>query len=50
MTRVGDQITARGRVVEKFEQDGERCVRVEVSATDQRARSLADGLFWIQAG
>ena len=30
MTQIGERITCAGKVVEKFERDGERCVRVEV--------------------
>ena len=30
MTQLGERITCAGKVVEKFERDGERCVRVEV--------------------
>lgn len=33
--QVGESITCAGKVVEKFEQGGERCVRIEVSTTSQ---------------
>lgn len=32
---VGDQITCRGKVTEKFEENGERLVRLELSAANQ---------------
>lgn len=35
ITHVGESITCAGKVVEKFEQGGERCVRLEVSTTSQ---------------
>ena len=34
MTQVGERITCAGRVVEKFERAGERCVRLELSTTN----------------
>lgn len=34
ITHVGDRITCRGTVVEKFEADGERRVRLELSTVD----------------
>ena len=34
MTQVGERITCAGRVVEKFERGGERCVRLELSTTN----------------
>ncbi len=36
MTRIGDAITVRGRIAEKFDDAGTPCVRVELTATDQR--------------
>ncbi|MFZ4478835.1 MAG: MaoC family dehydratase [Rhodoferax sp.] len=30
MTQIGERISCAGKVIEKFESDGERCVRVEV--------------------
>ena len=30
MTQIGERITCAGKVTEKFEREGERCVRVEV--------------------
>lgn len=43
MTRVGDEITASGRVVEKF-MDGETpCVRLEVATTDQHGTAKTSG-------
>ena len=47
MTRIGDQITARGRVVEKLEHGGEHCVRVEVTASDQRGEVKTTGVALI---
>lgn len=35
ITRVGNAITCTGKVVEKMEQDGEKRVRVEITAADQ---------------
>ena len=43
MTRIGDEITARARVVEKLEVGGERCVRIEVAASDQRGEVKTSG-------
>ncbi|WP_151638526.1 MaoC family dehydratase [Noviherbaspirillum aerium] len=35
ITHVGDAITCSGKVVEKFEQDGEQRIRLELTTTDQ---------------
>lgn len=35
ITHVSESITCAGKVVEKFEKGGERCVRLEVSTTSQ---------------
>lgn len=35
ITHVGDAVTCRGKVVEKFEQDGERRVRLELTTSNQ---------------
>ena len=35
ITHVGDAITCSGKVVEKFAQDGEQRVRVELTTTNQ---------------
>lgn len=43
MTRIGDAITVRGRIAEKFEDAGVRCVRVEVSASDQHGEVKTAG-------
>jgi acyl dehydratase len=43
MTRIGDAITTTGKVVEKFIDGDDRCVRVEVSAADQRGEVKALG-------
>lgn len=43
MTRIGDAITARARVVEKLEQGGERCVRLEVTTENQHGEIKTSG-------
>ena len=43
MTRIGDAITARARVAEKREQDGERCVLVEISTSNQHGEVKTTG-------
>ena len=43
MTHVGDQITASGRVVEKFIDGDLRCIRVELAATDQHGTAKTSG-------
>lgn len=43
MTRIGDAITARARVVEKFEEEGERRVRLELGASDRRGEAKTAG-------
>ncbi|MGR9093038.1 MAG: MaoC family dehydratase [Gammaproteobacteria bacterium] len=43
MTRIGDAITVRGRIAEKFEDAGTPYVRVEVSATDQQGEIKTAG-------
>jgi acyl dehydratase len=35
ITHLGNAMQCGGRVVEKFEQDGERCVRIEVQSANQ---------------
>jgi acyl dehydratase len=35
ITQVGERIFCTGKVVEKFERDGQRCVRVELSSANQ---------------
>ncbi|MGH6617420.1 MaoC family dehydratase [Sphingomonas sp.] len=35
ITHLGNAITCTGRVLEKLEQDGERCVRIEVRSANQ---------------
>lgn len=32
---LGDKITCKGRVVEKFEEDGEKCLRLDIQAVNQ---------------
>jgi len=43
ITRVGDVLTCRGRIVDKGPMEGERRVRVAVSAADQRGEIKAQG-------
>ena len=35
ITQVGERITCAGKVVEKFERNGERCVRLDIHTTNQ---------------
>ena len=35
ITHLGDAVTCSGKVVEKFEQDGEQCIRVELTTINQ---------------
>ena len=35
ITHVGERITCTGKVVEKFEQDGKRCVRLQLATANQ---------------
>lgn len=43
ITQVGAKVRCEGRVIEKFEQDGERRVRVELSTTDQNGQAKLAG-------
>jgi len=43
VTRVGDAITASGRVAEKLELDGRRLVRIALAAHDQRGEQKTAG-------
>jgi acyl dehydratase len=43
ITRIGDQITCEGQVVEKLALDGESRVRVVISARDQRGEIKTQG-------
>ncbi|MCB1153049.1 MAG: dehydratase [Gammaproteobacteria bacterium] len=43
VTRIGDAITARGEVIEKFVDGERRCVRVAVSAVDQHGETKTSG-------
>jgi acyl dehydratase len=43
MTRIGNAITASGRVIEKFTEDNVACVRIEVSAADETGEVKAAG-------
>lgn len=47
ITHLGHQITCKGRVVEKFEADGERRVKVEIQTTNQygEPRVLGDAVI-----
>jgi len=45
VTRVGDRLTVRGRVVEKFvDPDGARCVRVALTVSDQGGQDKTSGI------
>ncbi|HSV36490.1 MAG TPA: MaoC/PaaZ C-terminal domain-containing protein, partial [Ramlibacter sp.] len=35
LTHVGERITCTGRIAEKFEQDGQRCVRLQLATANQ---------------
>jgi acyl dehydratase len=43
MTCIGDEITARGKIVEKFTEGDDNCVRVEIAASDQTGEVKAVG-------
>lgn len=43
MTRIGDAITARGRVIEKFVDDGRRRVRIALEAVDEHGERKTAG-------
>jgi acyl dehydratase len=43
ITQVGDSITCRGTVVEKFEADGEKRVRLELSTVDANGQVKLSG-------
>ncbi len=43
MTKVGDSITASARVVEKYCDGDDRCIRVELAAVDQSGEVKATG-------
>jgi len=43
MTRIGDAITVGGRIAEKFDDAGTPCVRIELTATDQRGEIKTTG-------
>ena len=43
ITQVGAKVRCEGRVTEKFEQDGERRMRVELSTTDQNGQTKLSG-------
>ena len=45
ISRPGDEITVSGKVVEKFEVDGEQRVRCEVEAADQTGHRKVKGDF-----
>ncbi len=45
ISRVGDVITCRGQVVEKFEAAGEARVRGEIEAVDQNGQAKVKGEF-----
>ena len=39
ITQLGDEITCTGKVVEKFEADGEQRIKVEIATTNQRGET-----------
>jgi acyl dehydratase len=43
ITRVGEKIICTGKVVEKLEQDGEKRVKVELAATNEKGEMKAAG-------
>lgn len=43
ITHLGNAITCRGRVVEKLEHQGERCVRIELRSVNQYGESKISG-------
>ncbi len=43
MTRIGDAITVRGRITEKFDDASTPCARVELTAADQRGEVKTAG-------
>lgn len=43
MTQVGERIRCAGTVVEKFERNGERCVRIELTTTNQDGQTKLSG-------
>lgn len=43
ITHIGNAIRCTGRVVEKLERDGERCVRVELRSTNQFGQTKIAG-------
>jgi acyl dehydratase len=47
ITRLGDEITCSGKVVEKFEAEGERRVKIEIATMNQRgeARVLGEAVL-----
>ena len=41
MTQIGDTVTCSGKIVEKFEKDGEKFVRLELYTNTQEAQTIA---------
>ncbi len=50
MTQVHDLITCTGEIIELFEQEGERCARVAVTATAQDGRKTLTGEAVVAVG
>lgn len=50
IAHLGNVITCRGRVAELLSQNGERCARVEVSASNQYGQVKIAGEAWISLG
>lgn len=43
ITQVGERISCAGKVVEKFERNGQRCLRVELSSANQDGQTKLTG-------
>ena len=50
ITRIGDRIRCQGKVAEKVERDGERLLRLELVACDQRDGVKFKGDAWVCLG
>lgn len=43
ITKVGEQITCQGQIVDKFEEDGDQCVRLEIQTINQDGQVKLSG-------
>lgn len=43
ITRVGERITCTGRIAEKFEREGQRCVRLHIATANQEGTTRLSG-------